>query len=136
VGGIAVVVLAVGLALRWAGTVPFAVALLAGGYAFLLAVEDAPLDLRAALLAPVLLVVAELAYWSLELRAEVTDEPGTYSRRVGVLSWLAVGALALAGALLAVVDLAAREGLAIEIAGAFAALAALLLVLSLARRAL
>jgi hypothetical protein len=116
--------------------VPFAVALLAGGYALLLAVEDAPLDLRAALLASVLLVVAELAYWSLELRAEVTDESGTYSRRVAVLSGLAVGALALAGALLAVVDLAAREGLAIEIAGAIAALAALLLVLTLARRAL
>ena len=44
--------------------------LLGGGYALFLAVEDVPLDLRAAAVAAVLLVIAELAYWSLELRAE------------------------------------------------------------------
>jgi hypothetical protein len=133
-GGVAVLVLAVGLILRTPTAVPAAIVLLGGEYALVLSVEGSGLDTRAAVVAAGLLVAAELAYWSLELRAEVTDEPGSYARRLAVLALLALGALALAGMLLAVVDLAGREGLAVEIAGAGAALAAVVLLWSLARR--
>jgi hypothetical protein len=133
-GGLAVLVLAVGLILRTSTTVPAAIVLLGGEYALTLSVEDASLDARAAVVAAGLLVVAELAFWSLELRAEITDEPGSYARRLAVLALLALGALALAGILLAVVDLAGRGGLAIEIVGAVAAFGAFVLLWSLARR--
>jgi hypothetical protein len=128
------VVLAVGLLLRWPTPVPAALVLLGGQYALVLSVEGATLDGRAAVVAAGLLVVAELAYWSLELRAEITDEPGSYARRLAVLALLSLGALALAGVLLTIVDVAGREGLAIEIAGAAAAFAAVVVLWSLVRR--
>jgi hypothetical protein len=133
-GGLAALVLAAGLLLRTPAAVPAAIVLLGGEYALVLSVEGSALDTRAAVVAAGLLVAAELAYWSLELRAEITDEPGSYARRLAVLALLALGALVLAGGLLAVVDLAGREGLAVEIAGAAAAFAAVVLLWSLARR--
>jgi hypothetical protein len=132
---LAVLVLAVGLVLGWASAIPSALVLLGGGYALFLAVDDVALDLRAAAIAALLLLIAELAYWSLELRADVADEPGSYWRRVAVLALLGLGAMALSGGLLALVDVAGRGGLAIEIAGAGAALGALLVLLLLTRRA-
>jgi hypothetical protein len=133
-GSLAVLVLAAGLLLRTPTAVPAAIVLLGGEYALVLSLEDYSLDTRAAIAAAGLLVVAELAYWSLELRAEITDEPGSYARRLAVLAVLALGALVLSGGLLAVVDLAGRKGLAVEIAGAAAALGAFVLLWSLARR--
>jgi hypothetical protein len=127
-------VLAVGLLLRVPTAVPAAIVLVGGEYALVLSIDDSALDTRAAVVAAGLLVIAELSYWSLELRAEITDEPGSYTRRLAVLALLALGALALSGVLLAVVDLAGREGLAVEIAGAAAAFAAVVLLWSLARR--
>jgi hypothetical protein len=133
-GGLALLVLAVGLLLRLPAVVPAAIVFLGGEYALVLSVEGSALDSRAAVVAAGLLVTAELAYWSLELRAQITDEPGSYARRLSVLALLGLGALALAGMLVAVVDLAGREGLAVEIAGAAAAFAAVVLLWSLVRR--
>lgn len=123
-----------GLLLRTPTAVPAAIVLLGGEYALVLSIDGSALDTRAALVAAGLLATAELAYWSLELRAQITDESGSYARRLAILALLALGALALAGVLLAAVDLAGREGLAVEIAGAAAALAAVVLLWSLARR--
>jgi hypothetical protein len=114
--------------------VPASIVLIGGEYALVLSVDDSSLDTRAAVVAAGLLVTAELAYWSLELRAEITDEPGSYARRLSVLALLGLGALTLSGLLVAAVDLAGREGLAVEIAGATAAFAAVVLLWSLARR--
>ena len=126
--------LAVSLLLRAHSAVPAAIVLIGGEYALVLSVDDSSLDTRAAVVAAGLLVTAELAYWSLELRAEITDEPGSYARRLSVLALLGLGALTLSGLLVAVVDLAGRGGLAVEIAGAAAAFAAVVLLWSLARR--
>jgi hypothetical protein len=129
-------VLAVGLLLRVHTVVPASIVLIGGGYALVLSVDDSSLDTRAAVVAAGLLVAAELAYWSLELRAAITDEPGSYARRLSVLALLGLGALTLSGLLVAAVDLAGREGLAVEIAGATAAFAAVVLLWSLGRRPL
>ena len=133
-GGIAVVLLAGGLWLRQAGAVPAAVALLGLEYASLLALEDLPLDQRAPLYAAGLLAVTELSYWSLELRAAVTDEPGSHWRRAAFLAWLCLLTLALGAALLALVDVSAGGGLALETGGALAAAGALAVLAALARR--
>jgi hypothetical protein len=133
-GGFALVVLLVGLAFRVPAAVPVAIFVLGAEYAAMLAVEDDVLDPRAPVLAAALFAIAELAYWSLELREAVADEPGTYLRRLGLLSGLTLGALALGELLLALVDLGERGGIAIEAIGVVAAVAALAIVAVAGRR--
>ena len=110
-----------------------ALAALAGAYAALLAIEEPPLDMRAAGVAAALLVVGELVGWSRELASTTRDEPGGVWRRPAWIAAVGVGALLLVWALLALVDVARVEGLAIEIVGGVGALAAVLLVLRLTR---
>jgi hypothetical protein len=131
---VAVLLLALGLATGWHGAAWASVGLLGAGYSGVLALEDEPLDGRAAVVAAGLLLVAELASWSLDARAAVTEEPGAPLAQLAFLLALAGGALLLGAGLLALVDLAARDGLAFEAAGALAAAAALGLLLVAARR--
>ena len=85
---VALTVLAAGLALRLPVTVPVAIAILGAEYVAILGFETDALDTRAPLVAGALLAVAELAYWSLELRGPVVDEAGTYLRRIALLATL------------------------------------------------
>ena len=101
----------------------------AAAYGVVLAVDDPPLDARAAGVAAALLVVGELVGWARELGTTTRNEPGGTLRRPVWIAGLALGALALAWTLLAVVDHARVDGLAIEVVGAVAALALLVLVL-------
>lgn len=134
-GCVAVAVLVIGLTVRFAPTVATAIALLGVGYGAYVVVNEPALDLAAAAYGAGLLATAELAYWSLELRGGVADEPGAYPRRVSVIALLSLGGLALAALVLALVEAAALEGIAIEIVGATAALAMLALVWAGLRRA-
>ena len=131
---LAVVLLAGGLGFRRPVTVPLALLSLGGGYAALLGLEGGALDERAPLVAAGHFLVAELAYWSLELREAVADESGTYVRRIALLASLALGALAVGAGLLAVVDAGERGGIGLEALGAVAAVAALALVALATRR--
>ncbi len=106
----------------------------ASAYAVLLAVDEPPLDVRVAGVAACLLVVGELVGWAHELWATTPDEPGGEWRRPTWIAAAGVGALLLVWGLLAIVDLARVEGLAVEAVGAACALAALLVVRRLARR--
>jgi hypothetical protein len=124
----ALVLLAAGLTLRRPVAVPLALLSLGGGYGALLAVQGPALDGRAPVVAAGLFLVGELAYWSLELREAVADEPGAHVRRLALLATLALGALAVGAGLLAVVDAGEREGLALETLGVVAAVAALAVV--------
>ncbi len=107
---------------------------LGAGYGASLGIEGGAIDGRAPALAAALFLLAELAYWSLELREAVADESGAYLRRIGLLSALALGALAVGAGLLAVVDAGERGGIALEAVGAFAAVAALAIVALATRR--
>jgi hypothetical protein len=69
----------------------------------------------------VLFLAAELAWWSLELRERIAAEAGSHLRRLAFLLLLSLGALALGGGLLAVVDVIHVDGLAILLLGAAAA---------------
>lgn len=108
--------------------------LLGAEYALLLSVDDLPLDRRAPVVAAALLLVAELAYWSLERRSAVTGEPGTVGRRLSVLALLALGSMLVGQLLLAAVVLGGRGGIAIEALGAAAALGAFGLLWVVLRR--
>ena len=109
--------------------------MLGAEYGVVLAVEDRPLDGRAAIVAAGLLLLAELASWSLDARTAVTEEPGASFARLAFLLALSAGALLACAGVLALVDVAAQDGLAFELAGALAAAAALGLLLLAARRA-
>ena len=92
------------------------------------------LDTQAPLVAGALLAVAELAYWSLELRTLVIDEAGTYLRRIALLATLVLGVVGIGAVMLTLVELVAAGGIAVDILGAVAALGALALLALAARR--
>jgi hypothetical protein len=120
------------LALVQAVLLGLALATSGAAYGLILAVDDPPLDVRAAGVAAGLLIVGELVGWSRELATTTRDEPGGAWRRPVWTASLGVGALLLVWALLALVDLARVEGLAVEAVGAVCALAALLVARRLA----
>jgi hypothetical protein len=97
-------------------------------YAVLLAIDEPPLDSRAAGVAAALLAVGELTGWSRELASSTTDEPGGAWRRPMWIAGAVAVATSLAWVLVAMVDLARVEGLAVEAVGALAALAAVFLL--------
>ena len=133
---LAVGVLTAALVLRLAAAIPVAIALLASPYVAVLAFEGEGLDTAAPALAGGLYLVAELAYWSLELRSHIADEPGTYLRRAAVLAGLVLLTIALGTGVLVLVEVVAARGLAIDVLGAVAAIGAIgLLALAAGRGA-
>lgn len=126
--------LAAGLVLGLAPLLPAALALLGGEYALYLSAGDVPLDIGASAFGAGLLVAAELGYWSLELRARVTEEAGGHARRTAWIALIALGGLLLGTGLLALVDVAGQEGVALEVVGALAAIAAAALLLTSLQR--
>ena len=127
-------ILAAGLTLRVAAALSVAVAILGSEYVALLGFEGEALDTRAPVVAAALLAVAELGYWSLELRRPVADEAGTSLRRLGLLAGLLVGVVALGVVLLVLVEAVSAGGPAIDLLGAAAAIGALALLALAARR--
>ena len=117
----------------WPVVLAPALAASAAAYAALLAIDDPPLDTRAAGVAAALLVVGELTGWAREL-AGTKDEPGGAWRRPAWIAGAGIGALALAWVVLSVADLTRVGGLAVEAVGALAALAALVVVARVAAR--
>lgn len=132
--GAAAALLAAGIVLRRPSVIPAAICVLAAPYVAALGFEIDGLDPRSPLLAGLLFAIAELAYWSLELRGALADEPGTYLRRVGLLAALSVGTIAAGTVLLAVVEGVAARGAAAEVTGALAAVAAIALLAQAATR--
>ena len=117
----------------WPVLLVLALAASGSGYALLLAIDEPPLDVRVAGVASCLLVVGELVGWAHELWSTTRDEPGGEWRRPTWIAAVGAGALLLVWGLLAIVDIARVEGLAVEAVGAVCALAALLVVRRLAR---
>ena len=131
---VASLLLTLGLVLRRPIAIPTAVVVLTAPYVARLGFEIDGIDTRAPLIAALLLAVAELAYWSLELRGTLSDEPGTYLRRVALLAGLAVATIAAGTVVLALVEQAGDGGAAVDIAGAAAAVGAIALIAVAAAR--
>jgi hypothetical protein len=133
VSAVALLMLLAALVLEWPPLVPASLVLLGGLYGVQLAVDDASLDSGAALVAAGALVTAELAFWSLDERERVKAEPGEGLRRLALTALYALGALVIAGMLLALVDRVAATGIAVDLAGAAAAAAVLVAIVLAAR---
>jgi len=121
IAAVAFVALVAAIVQGWSWLVPAAIALVGGGYAIELALDDAPLDVAAPVVAAGLLLAAELAYWSLDERSHTIGDPGEGLRRAALVATGAAGALVVASALLALVDEVRGRGLALNLVGAVAA---------------
>jgi hypothetical protein len=92
VGLFGLALLVAGLSLRVPAAITAGLAVVAGTYAAALAVESAPLDRRAPIVAAAVLLAAELAWWSLELRARIAPEATLSGARVPSSGWARISA--------------------------------------------
>jgi hypothetical protein len=135
VAAVAFVALVASLVRGWPVLVPVALTLVGGTYAAELAVDDASLDLSAPAIAVGLFLAAELGYWSLDERSRFVGDPGLGLRRAGLVAASALTILVASSGLLVVVDEVRARGLALDLAGALAAVGVIVLVVVLGRTA-
>jgi hypothetical protein len=133
-GLLAMLVLAVALVRAQSASVTVAIALLGGAYGGSLFLGTGSIDAWAPIEATALVLAAELAYWSLELRPWVQAEPGVLVRRAALVGATGAGTLAVGATLLAAASAPVGGGVAWEAVGVAAAAAALAVVVRLARR--
>ena len=134
-GGAALVLLAFGLVVRWPGALGLALAALGGEYAVLFAAEGSTLDSLTPVYAAGFILVAELAFWSIERRVAAWSESTATEWRLARLGATCVGAVAVAG--LATLSAAAATGgggVVLESFGVGAALGSVLILALLMRR--
>ena len=129
--GAAVVLLALGLAWPFPSLLPWPLVLLAGAYAWKLG--DGALDQWAPVYAGGLLTVAELAYWSVELRGRAHEAERLTERRAALIAVLALLTISAGGLVLAATSVNLGGGVAIDLLGVAAGVAALAVIASLAR---
>jgi hypothetical protein len=133
VAAVALVVLVAAVVRGWPALVPAAVTLVGGTYAAELAFDDDPLDLAAPVLAVGLFLAAELAYWSLDERSPSIADAGLGLRRAALVAASGLTIFVASSALLVVVDEVWARGIALDLAGALAAVGVLAAVLAMAR---
>ena len=135
VAAVAFVALVASVVRGWPLLVPVAVTLVGGTYAAELAVDDAPLDLAAPAVAVGLFLAAELAYWSLDERSLSVGDPGLGLRRAALVAASGLAIFVASSGLLVVVDEVRARGLALDLAGALAAVGVIVIVVALGRTA-
>ena len=137
VGAVAFAVLLVSLLAGWSSGIAWTLALLAGEYALSLAAgtDEVVIDGAAPFFGGGLLVLAELGYWSLELRTPGLQDRRLLLRRLTALVGLAVGSVLLGTFVVSVTAVPAGSGLLWDALGALAAVATLGILARLAWRA-
>jgi hypothetical protein len=127
-GGAALAVLLVGLLLRWSAALALGVALLGAQQATRLALGPEAVDEATPLVATGLLLVAELAWWSVEPRVPAWGQAGVLARRVGTLVLTCAGALVVSAVVVVAAGAPVTGGTVLELLGVVAATAALAVV--------
>jgi hypothetical protein len=132
-GAAGVVLVLLAVALGRAGLVAAGLVVVLAGYAASVVARDsAALDPAAPLVGGTLLVVAELAYWSVELRGKESEGRSVLVRRLAMLAALTAGAIGLGAGVLAATALPLGGGVVWNLVGVAAAVAALALIARLA----
>ena len=134
VGGLGLVVFAYALVRGRAWALPWVVVALGAEYAGSLFLPEREVERSAPLFAAGFLLLAELAYWSLELRAPLSPEPGMLERRGALVAATAVGGMLLAAVALAATAVPLGGGVLGDVLGVAAAIGAFGLVAWLAER--
>jgi hypothetical protein len=129
----AVVLLALGVAWPLPSLLAWPLVVLGGLYAWTLG--DGAVDEWAPVYAGAFLAVAELAYWSVELRGRAQDAERLTERRIALITMLALVAVGAGGLVLAATSLPIGSGIGTDTLGVVAAVVALAIVAALARPA-
>jgi len=127
-GGLALALLAFGLAGRSALSVGWALVALGGEYAVLFASRGRQLDEVTPLFAAGFVLVAELAFWSLERRVAAWTEHWLLVRRLGYLAGTCLLAAFVSGLVLVVAAAWQGGGSPLEALGVVSAIGAFALV--------
>jgi len=130
----AVLVLVLGLVLRNAGVLPWAVALAGAEYAAFLAIREGSIDGWAPVYGAGLLLVSELAYWAVETPVRGPAGEGLTFRRTTLVVCACVAAGGVGGLILAMAELSVSGGLWLEALGIAAAVGSIALLARLARQ--
>jgi len=134
IGGVAALVFAAGLLLRWSGSLALGIALLGAQQATRLALGPDALDEATPLTAGALLLAAELAWWSIEPRTPSWAQPGVVVRRVVTVLFTCVAATAVSAVVVVAAGAPVGGGTLLELVGIVAATAALGTLVLVARR--
>ncbi len=132
-GGSGVLALCVGLATRWGAALAFGVGLLGAQQAVWLAKGPDALDTWMPLYAGAFLLVAELAWWSLEQRVPAWAERGMAVRRLVTVLFACAGGSVMAALVVIAAGLPIHGGFGLELAGVLAATGALAVIAAVAR---
>ena len=132
-GGVGVLALGVGLAARWGAALAFGLGLLGAEEAVWLARGPDALDPWTPLYAGAFLLVAELAWWSLEQRVPAWADRGIALRRLVTVLFACAGGCVMAALVVIAAGLPIHGGFGLELAGVLAATAALAVVAAVAR---
>ena len=116
----------------WA--VPWAVVVLGAAYAASLFLPERGVDREAPFVAAGFILLAELSYWTLELRVPISPEPGMLERRATLIAAATLGAMLVASVALAATAVPLGGGALADLLGVVAAIAALGVVAWLAQR--
>ena len=128
------VLLGYGLLRGRAWAVPWSLLLLGSAYAGSLFLPERGVDENAPVVALGFVLLAELAYWSLELRTPIAPEPGMLPRRAALVAAAASGALVVALLAVAATAIPLGDGVLWDFVGVLAAAAAVAVVARLAQR--
>jgi hypothetical protein len=135
IGLVAFLLLLVSVVAGWPSGIPWALGLLGGEYATALALRsDGMVDAAAPLYGAGLLVLAELAYWSADLRGLGREETQVVLRRLAGLAVLAFLSVLLGAFIVVVTAAPLGGGLLWDAVGVAAAAATLAIVARLAYR--
>lgn len=132
-GALALALLTGGLLFRSGPALGWALAALGGEYAVLFAARGDSYDEWTPLYAAVFLLVAELAFWSVEPRLEAWSEPDLLPRRAAFVAGACAGAAGLAALVVVAGAVWAGGGVALDAIGVAAVVGALMLLAALVR---
>lgn len=125
----AFVLLSASLVLAWQTGIPWALGFIALEYLASIFGRGSSIDVSSPLVAAAMLVVAELAYWTNDLRLRSRDERIIHIRRAVLIATLGLAAAAAGMVVLTIIRVVAvRAGLAVEGIGAMALVAALAVI--------
>lgn len=130
----AVALLGASLALGWPVGIPWALGILGAEFVASLYAGAGSSVFAAAIYGSALLVMAEISYWSLDLRTRSDDEAGLARRRLLAILTLVAASLGAGAIGIVVARLPVAGSLALTAVGTGAAAAALLLAAALARK--
>jgi hypothetical protein len=131
-GALGLLLLTIAIVLRWPSLVPWAIFVTGAGYVGGRANRNV-IDGWAAVVGVLLLLAAELAFWSIEHDDRIAEERSLTVRRIATLALLGGAALLMNFLLLGTAAISTSASVVLAAAGVAAAVSALVVVLRLTR---